>query len=340
MNREMTVFLLGATGYLGSQFLVLLGRKRLPLYIVALVRNVTVEKEAKLKAIYGNLTIVEGSLDDAETIQDQASKAKYVINCANSDHVGSVEAILKGLENQSAANPGDPPLYIHVSGLCIVNNNTRGEYVEPEKITEYTDVGFSLDQCPPTNPHQDCDKLIAAAGVRQESPVRTILAYPGWIFGVGEGITKTTGAIRAFLPVFSQAGYAGTWGPGYGSLSNIHVKDCAAGLVTIFEAALEGKADEGAEGYYFIASDAPYVPHREITAVIGDTMFSKGAYTQGGSKPLPSTITDALGEFGWILMGGSHRVNPQRLKKLGWEATETKKKSLLESLTEELELAT
>jgi hypothetical protein len=28
----------------------------------------------------------------------------------------------------------------------------------------------------------------------------------------------------------------------------IHVKDCADGIVTIFQAALEGKADEGAEG--------------------------------------------------------------------------------------------
>lgn len=38
-------------------------------------------------------------------------------------------------------------------------------------------------------------------------------------------------------------------------------------------------------------------------------------------------------------MGGNQIVVSQRLKRLGWEPTETKKKSLMEFLPEELELA-
>lgn len=45
-----------------------------------------------------------------------------------------------------------------------------------------------------------------------------------------------------------KVGHAGTWGPGANSMNNIHVKDCASALLVVFKAALEGRADEGAEG--------------------------------------------------------------------------------------------
>lgn len=43
-------------------------------------------------------------------------------------------------------------------------------------------------------------------------------------------------------------GHAGTWGRGANAMNNIHVKDCAAGLLLVLQAALEGRADEGPEG--------------------------------------------------------------------------------------------
>jgi hypothetical protein len=87
-----TIFLLGATGFLGSQFLVLLARDHdlPPFHIVALLRAPTEEKVAKLKAIYADLSVVEGTLDDDAVIQKQAAKAGYTINCASSDHLESV----------------------------------------------------------------------------------------------------------------------------------------------------------------------------------------------------------------------------------------------------------
>ncbi|KDR74353.1 hypothetical protein GALMADRAFT_227416 [Galerina marginata CBS 339.88] len=339
-NIQRTVFLLGATGYLGSQFLVSLGRRSpsLQFHVIALVRNLDAQKEARLKTIYPDLSAVEGSLDDADVIVEGASRAKYVVNCASSDHDKSIEAILAGLEKQSEKRPGDPPLYIHVSGLAIVNDNARGELVDEDKIPHYSDIGFSLEQLPPDNPHLSCDALIAAAGIRKQNPIRTIVAYPSWVYGLGEGMTKTTFALRGFMGAFKITGYAGTWGPGYNAVSSVHIKDCAEALLIIFEAAVAGKADEGAEGHYFITSDAPYVAFRDIATAIGDIMFSKGVYKQGGSQPLPPSITDAFGEGVWRALGGNNRAKPQRLERLGWEATETKKVSLLASLPQEIEV--
>ncbi|KDR74351.1 hypothetical protein GALMADRAFT_70749 [Galerina marginata CBS 339.88] len=338
---QHTIFLLGATGYLGSQFLILLGRRSpsLQFHVLALVRNLDKEKEARLKTIYPDLSTLEGGLDDADVIVEGASRAKYVVNCASSDHDTSVEAILAGLGRQSEERPGDPPLYIHVSGLGIANDDARGELVDEDKIPRYTDIGFSLDQLPPDNPHLNCDVLIAAAGVRKENPIRTIIVYPGWIYGLGEGMKKATLAIRGFMNAYKAIGYAGTWGPGYNSICNVHIKDCANALLMIFEAAIAGKADEGAEGHYFVTSDAPYVAFRDIATVIGDVMFGKGVYTHGGSRPLPPSVTDTFGEAVWRLLASNNRVKPQRMKRLGWEATETKKISLLESLPREVEVA-
>lgn len=45
-----------------------------------------------------------------------------------------------------------------------------------------------------------------------------------------------------------KLGFAGTWGSGANAMNNIHVRDCANGLLLVLKAALKGKAKEGSEG--------------------------------------------------------------------------------------------
>ncbi|KAF9476477.1 NAD(P)-binding protein [Pholiota conissans] len=338
-DRDNTIFLLGATGFIGSQFLARLARTSHKFHVIALLRNITDEKTAKIKEFYPDIEFVEGTLTDKDIIVAQVARAKYVMNFASSDHPVSVQNILTGLESQSAANPGNPPLYLHTSGLCIVGDNARGEPVDEAKIPRYNDTTFTVDSVPVDNCHVNCDSLIIEAGTRKESPVRTIIMFPAWVYGLGEGYRKSSGGVRLFLEANKIAGYSGTWGPGANSFAFVHIKDLADGMIRIFEAALEGKADEGAQGYYFLASDHPHVTWKEYTAQIGDMLHKRGIYPEGGSKPYPTAVTDLFGEFGWKLLGGNHRVTAERLKKLGWEATESKKVSLLESLPEEVDMA-
>lgn len=63
------------------------------------------------------------------------------------------------------------------------------------------------------------------------------------------GIKKSTQAIDLFLNTWKPIKYAGTWGPGHNSMNNVHVKDAANALLFILQAAIEGKTDEGAEGF-------------------------------------------------------------------------------------------
>lgn len=337
MSAYKNVFFLGATGYLGSEFLLLLNREFPELHVVALIRNVTPEREAQLRALYPNSSVVEGTLDDDAVIREQAAKADIVINCASSDHTPSVISTLAGLETNSQKNPGKPPLYLHVSGCGIISDNARGEPVE--SVKEWSDIGLDLKECDRRNMHLDSDIPIVEAGSRKENPVRTIIYYPGQIYGVGEGIQKTTLWLRIFLDMTKKLGFAGTWGPGANTMNNIHVKDCANGLLLVFKAALEGKADEGPEGLYFSASMEPKKTYYEWTKVMGDYLFGKGIISQAGSRPLPNEVVDPLGEYGWSLLGGNLFVKPERLAKLGWEPVETKKAPLLESLPSMIDVA-
>lgn len=62
------------------------------------------------------------------------------------------------------------------------------------------------------------------------------------------GVQKTTAWLRAFLEFAKLNKHAGTWGRGLNSINNVHVKDVASAIFTVLTAALEHRADEGAQG--------------------------------------------------------------------------------------------
>lgn len=92
--NDPVIFLLGATGYVGSQFLIILGRVLPNIPVRALVRSSSdSERQAWLHGVHLNLTIIDGTLEDVNTIQDQAEKADIVINLASCDHVVCTEGL-------------------------------------------------------------------------------------------------------------------------------------------------------------------------------------------------------------------------------------------------------
>ncbi|KAF8443915.1 hypothetical protein L210DRAFT_3643493 [Boletus edulis BED1] len=332
-TQAQTIFFVGATGYLGSQFLLLLNEKLPQLHVVALLRNATPVRKEQLQKLYSNISFVEGSLDDDAIIQEQAAKVDIVINAefrSSSEHQVYAPT-LAGLETNSKNNPGKPPLYIHVSGCGIVSDNARGEPVE--YVKEWSDLGLDLKQCNPENTHLDSDIPIVEAGSRTEDPVRTIIYFPAQIYGVGE---ENNAVVAHFLDMMKNVATRHV-GVGRNAMNNIHVKDCAMGLFLILQAALEGRADEGPEGLCEKKLFGKYgarITYHDWTKVMGDYLLSKGIIKEGGTRPMPAEVVDPLGSYGWSLLGGNQFVKPERLYKLGWEPTESTKLSLLDSIPE------
>ncbi|KAF5323207.1 hypothetical protein D9758_017313 [Tetrapyrgos nigripes] len=196
-----SIFFLGATGYLGGQVLKFLGDKysKTPasMSIYALIRSPVPERLRQLQTLYPNVTAIEGSLDDYDVIKNEASKHPVVFNTASSDHPRSVEgefsymplifcllkahayphftATLEGLKTYSLSHPGDPPLYIHTSGLGFTSDNARGQPVDEKDFKVYTDVGLDLEAC--EGYHLDCDKQIIRAGKDEDVPIRTVIVF-------------------------------------------------------------------------------------------------------------------------------------------------------------------
>ena len=90
-NFHPSIFILGATGYLGSEFLILLARDLPGLKVNALLREPTDSKVSQLQDIYPGITTVKGTLEDDAIIRDEVQKADVVINIASSDHWPSVK---------------------------------------------------------------------------------------------------------------------------------------------------------------------------------------------------------------------------------------------------------
>ena len=95
MAERQTIFLLGATGYLGSEFLILLARELPQFAVRALVRDPTPERVNRLKEIHPNISVVEGTLEDDTIIQEQIQNVDIVVNSASSDHWPSIKCTLR-----------------------------------------------------------------------------------------------------------------------------------------------------------------------------------------------------------------------------------------------------
>lgn len=64
-----------------------------------------------------------------------------------------------------------------------------------------------------------------------------------------QGPQRTTFGLRIFQNLFPSVGHAGTWGPGANQLTSVHVEDVATAITAILKGLLDGKADEGKDGY-------------------------------------------------------------------------------------------
>ncbi|KAF8655198.1 hypothetical protein AX16_003230 [Volvariella volvacea WC 439] len=344
MSTPYTVklFLLGGTGYVGAELLLQLKDKLPQIQVIALVRNATEQRRAALAQLHPSISVIEGTLEDTELIHEHASKADITINSATGVQGPFLDAILSGLEDASKQRPGNPPIYIHVSGYGALSDGAFGQAIEKSKIPKYVDSFFSLDDLPPTSVRVllEANQAIVEAGKRKVNPVKTLILFPGWIYGVGSGLQTITLGFRFYFQLARAAGHAITIGPGLNVLPGIHLKDVATSLVALIRGAIDGTAGTGAQGFYFAGEDFEIAATaKEVQDVVGDTLYDLGLVSQPGSTPASPELLKSIPDVvSYVFSSNAYGV-PQRLKQLGVEFTETKKISLLESLPDEVRVA-
>ncbi|TFK78738.1 hypothetical protein K466DRAFT_58712, partial [Polyporus arcularius HHB13444] len=152
-SQKLQIFYTGATGYIGGAVLqlILQHAQASTFAITALVRDAA--KAQLLESKFGVRTVV-GSLQDLDKLTELAENAHIVVHTADADDEAALKAILAGLKRRHEKT-GDVPHFIHTSGLALIADTARGEYLA-SNIWSDLDVA-ALDALPPTAPHHAAD---------------------------------------------------------------------------------------------------------------------------------------------------------------------------------------
>ena len=202
-----TIFLTGATGYIGGSVAARLldtGHR-----VRGLVRN---REGAALLAQRG-IDPVLGSLDDADLLTREARAADGVINTASADHPGSVHALIAGLKDSSK------PL-LHISGSSVIGDDARGNRGSENVFDENTPLVVN----PMKQPRRDLDLTVIGAA---SSGVRSAVICPSLIYGVGKGINPHSVQVPFLVANAREQGAVQVVGAGLNVWSNVHIDDVA-----------------------------------------------------------------------------------------------------------------
>ena len=282
----MKVFVTGASGYIGGS--VAAGLLEAGHSVRGLVRSE--QKAAQVRAL--GIEPVLGSLSDVALLAQAARQADAVINAANSDDRGAVEAMLPALA-------GGGRCFIHTSGSSIVGDMAAGR--RGDKVYE---DDTPVQPLPGKAARVAIDRLVLGAA---KDNVRAVVICPTMIYGRGRGAHPESIQVPRLIALARKYGVPRHVGPGENIWSNVHIDD----LVSLYLLAFE-KAPAGAF-YYAENGENSY---RELAEAIG-RMLGMGPRTQ----PMP--MDEALAELGesgaQFSFGSNSRVRAVRARReLGW----------------------
>ena len=282
----MKVFVTGASGYIGGS--VAAGLLSAGHTVKGLVRSDARAGQVRERGIEP----VVGTLSDAALLARMAREADAVINAANSDDRGAVEAMLPALAGTGKA-------FIHTCGSSIVGDMAAGE--RGDKVYQ---EDTAVQPLPGKAARVAIDRLVlAAAG----NGVRAIIVCPTMIYGRGRGAHQDSVQVPRLIALAKKYGAGRHVGRGENIWSNVHIDD----LVALYLLALQ-KAPAGAF-YYAENGENSY---RELAEAIG-RMLGLG----GGTRPMSFEEAVAAGgeAAANFSFGSNSRVRAVRARReLGW----------------------
>jgi nucleoside-diphosphate-sugar epimerase len=293
----MLIFLTGANGYIGgaaAAALIAAGHR-----VRGLVRD---PAKAALVAAHGVEPVV-GSLDDPQLLHSEACAADAVINAANSDHHGAVEALLAGLADSGKC-------FIHSSGSSIVADLAMGE---PSEKIFYDDT--------PIAPVADKAARVAIDRLVLAAPgIRSVVLCNTMIYGNAIGPPAQSVQVPALVRQARASGIVRYIGRGLNRWSNVHIADVAA----LYVLAL---AKAPVSSFMYVESGEE--SYRAIAGAIAARLHLPPAQSW--------TADEAIAYFGRNMavysLGSNSRVRGKAASALGWSPT---RRLITEWIAEEL----
>lgn len=283
----MKIFVTGATGYIGGSVAEALVRHGHA--VTGLVRT---EEGAKQLQARGMKTVL-GTLDDAGVISNAAREADAVIDTAEANHPGVVDAI-------AAAVRGTGKAFIHTSGSGIVATDARGELVD----AIYDEYSSFMPSFPRMVQRAAIDQVVFDCA---KQGVRSVVIRPTMIYGGGKGVRTESAQVPALIDNAKKAGIGLHIGRGENRWANVHIDD----VVDLYLLALE-KAPAGALYYAENGEEAL----KDVAASIS-RLLGFGGKTRNWS---PEEAEKALGPKAHSSFASNSRVRGKRSRaELGWQ---------------------
>jgi nucleoside-diphosphate-sugar epimerase len=282
----MKIFMTGATGYIGGSVAErLMGEGHT---ITGLVRSEAGAEELRRHG----MRPVLGSLDDSDVIARASREAEAVIDTAEANHAGVVEAIASALRGS-----GKP--FLHTSGSGIVATVTNGERSD----SIYDEYSSFTPSIPRMQQRAAIDQVVFDTA---KQGVRSVVIRPTMIYGEGRGARKESAQVPALIENAKKAGVGLHIGRGENIWANEHIDD----VTELYLLALQ-KAPAGALYYAENGEEALKNVAASISRVLGF-----GGKTRDWS---PQDAEAALGPKAHSSFGSNSRVRGKRSRaELGW----------------------
>ncbi|THY10572.1 hypothetical protein D6D02_06319 [Aureobasidium pullulans] len=314
-------FLTGATGYIGGDILHEIVANFPRSSIIALVRDKA--KAASIEEKYSQVTLLQGDLDSASLIEDQAARADVVINAANAKYLPTVQSICKGVL-QSSKNK--PTLWLQISGASLlsvpdIKHKSFGE--ASEKVYDDLVNTDEIRQLIDTTSSRTVDQAILNFARSHATKVKTALIFPPIIYGLGRGQgnkrsiqipTLCNAAIKQHESIFVGRGEA-RWG-------NVHVADLSGLIGKLTEAGLDSDSPEhlwNENGIYFPATGE--ITWKSIAGHIAQAAGKRDI--EARVESITAEQADQFSPHGSVLFGTNARSKPSRGREfLKYKATQ------------------
>jgi len=275
-----SIFVLGATGYIGGS--VLVGyKKAYPDYeFVALVRS-----ESNIPAVEAlGVRVIKGSHSDHQIITEEASKADLILDAGDADDLELTKAILAGAKKTTI---GKTPILIHTSGTGLAGTDINGKR-DPNYIVYNDNSVESIRSIPPTAPHRNVDLEIFEAD--SAGYVSAYIIAPSTIYATGSGpVNRISQQIPTLIKEILAQKQTVYVGEGTNEWNNVHIDDLVDLYIIVTNLALSElgpAAKVDSYNKFFWGSVGKHV-WGDIARKVGTILHGQGLIDSAEAKSIP-----------------------------------------------------
>ncbi|KAJ1025110.1 hypothetical protein NDA16_002617 [Ustilago loliicola] len=324
MSSQPTIFILGATGYIGGTVLTtLLNQGTTPSSITVLVQKP--EQAALFKPL--GVNVQQGSRDDKALLEKLASQHDVVLNFAVAfgGDEESISALVKGLESRASTCLLKPVL-LHTGGsgtFLYGQDGERGTDVwsdeQYDRLSSLADGAYFYGGY----------KVVAQAALRGRISAYTLVSPIVYGPGTGPG-NKLSLQMPAYVRYAKDHRRAAYIGQGENVWGNVHVQDLADLYLLAMKYALANpdatKASEWDHGFgTLIYTGTGEHSWKPVIEQLGDLLHKLGEVDEPSAK----SIGEGEG-YPYMFGGNSFMAVSAKTEKFGWKPSQA---SLIDSMT-------